>query len=82
MLEIPLGFENNTHNNKMLGDLLKVFTVAVVREIINSNMNKTKMFSEAWVTGTVITLFGLLIFYLLISKVITFKLNEPTNKDL
>ena len=76
MIQIPIGIDNNSHNNKMVGDMLKVFTVAVVREIITSNMSNTKMFSSKWVNMTLITLFGFLVYYMFISHNIKFKLNN------
>jgi hypothetical protein len=81
MIQIPIGIQNTPHNNKMLGDLLKVFTVAVVREIITSSIAKTPTFSKKWVDMTFITLFGFLVYYLVVSKNVTFTLNNVQQKQ-
>lgn len=81
MIQIPIGIQNTAHNNKMLGDLLKVFTVAVVREVITSTINKSPMFSKKWVDITFITLIGFLVFYLIVSKNVTFVLNDVQQKQ-
>lgn len=81
MIQIPIGIENTPHNNKMLGDLLKVFTVAVVREIITSSISNTKMFSKKWVDMTFITLLGFLIYYVFVSKNVSFLLNNKQQKQ-
>lgn len=78
MIQIPIGVENNTHNHKMLGDMLKILTVAVVREYITSNISNTKAFSQRWVNITVASLVGLLVFYMFVSHQIKFKLNDKS----
>ena len=78
MIVIPIGVENNAHNNKMVSDILKVFTVAVVRELIVSNIYKTKPFPQKWVNITFASLFGLIVFYMFISHQIKFRLNNKT----
>jgi hypothetical protein len=81
MIQIPIGIDNTPHNNKMLTDMLKVFTVAVVREVVTSYSNNTKMFSEKWVNITLTTLFGFFVFYVFVVRNINFKLNDPVEKQ-
>ena len=74
----PIDAQDNAHNRKMMGDLLKVFTVTVVKEFVFSNLYKNKgpYFGKKWATTTAITLFGFLVYYLIISKFISFKLRK------
>jgi hypothetical protein len=81
--EFPIGIQNNAHNNKMMSDLLKVFTVTVVKELVSSNLYKNKgpFFTKRWATTTAITLFGFMVYYLIVSKVIKFNLTEEPNNN-
>ena len=81
MIHVPIGVENNPHNQKMLGDILKVFTVAVVRELIISNISNTKAFTDKWVNITLASLFVLFIYYMFVSHYVKFNLRNKVQRQ-
>jgi hypothetical protein len=80
----PINAQDTANNKKMMGDLLKVFTVTVVKEFILSNLYKNKgpYFGKKWATTTAITLFGFLVYYLIVSKFILFKFRKNTDSEV
>ena len=81
MIQIPIGLENNPHNQRMMGDILKIFTVSVVRELIISNILNTKAFTDKWVNITLASLFGLFVFYMFVSHYVKFNLRNSVQKQ-
>lgn len=78
MIQIPVGVENNAHNQKMVNDMLKIFTVAVVREYVTSSFSNTKAFTQRWVNITLASLFGLFVYYMFVSHQVKFRLNDKS----
>ena len=78
MIKIPLNLENTKHNQKMTSDILKVLTVTVFKEVValSMNMGQGNYFSEKWIKSTIITVSGFLLYYLIISKSVSFQLNN------
>ena len=78
MIKIPLNIKNTKKNQKMTGDILKVLTVTIFKELVASSMNSGngKYFSEKWVKSTMITVLGFILYYIFISKIIIFQLDD------